>query len=182
MLSNLTEFLFSTEGRISRSQFWLKCVLSFIVLFAIWTTIFLVFAARIAFSSINMPKLVLVYFLMFLFFFLITAWPFTVVLVKRMHDRNKSGWLVLAYWIPAAFQIIFPVHNLFATARHDTSAASTSVDLINLFATTRHGQDTSDLSTIVDLIVFAVMAWFFIEFGCMRGTNGANQYGPDPVA
>src|SRR5882672_10331368 len=23
--------------------------------------------------------------------------------------------------------------------------------------------------------------WFFIEFGCMRGTVGPNKYGPDPV-
>jgi uncharacterized membrane protein YhaH (DUF805 family) len=24
--------------------------------------------------------------------------------------------------------------------------------------------------------------WFFIELGCLRGTAGDNQYGPDPLA
>jgi uncharacterized membrane protein YhaH (DUF805 family) len=34
---------------------------------------------------------------------------------------------------------------------------------------------------IVWLISFGISIWFFIEFGCMRGTIGANAYGPDPV-
>lgn len=34
---------------------------------------------------------------------------------------------------------------------------------------------------MVDLIVLVVLVWFFIEFGCMRGTIGVNRYGPDPV-
>ena len=41
--------------------------------------------------------------------------------------------------------------------------------------------DSSAVSTNPNLIAFVVGVWFFIEFGCMRGTVGANRYGPDPV-
>ena len=74
-------------------------------------------------------------------------------MVKRIHDRNKSGWLVLAYWVPAALHII-----LIAAGASDNAAV-----------------------TILSLITAGVGIWFFVEFGCMRGTIGANQYGADPV-
>jgi uncharacterized membrane protein YhaH (DUF805 family) len=38
------------------------------------------------------------------------------------------------------------------------------------------------VSAIILLIVSMIVSlWFFVEFGCLRGTIGANRYGPDPV-
>jgi uncharacterized membrane protein YhaH (DUF805 family) len=34
---------------------------------------------------------------------------------------------------------------------------------------------------IFGVIGFLVFIWFLIEFGCLRGTIGANRYGPDSV-
>jgi uncharacterized membrane protein YhaH (DUF805 family) len=34
---------------------------------------------------------------------------------------------------------------------------------------------------ILGVAVTAINLWFFVEFGCMRGTIGANRFGPDPV-
>ena len=31
------------------------------------------------------------------------------------------------------------------------------------------------------LVTLGISIWFFIEFGCMRGTVGENRFGPDPV-
>ncbi len=28
---------------------------------------------------------------------------------------------------------------------------------------------------------FAISIWGFVEIGCLRGTEGPNQYGPDPL-
>jgi uncharacterized membrane protein YhaH (DUF805 family) len=86
-------------------------------------------------------------------FFLLTLWPNIAVLVKRIHDRNKSGWLMLLYYVPAILDYII-------------SAAI--------------GQQ-SPAAVFLSLIMLVVGIWFFIEFGCMRGTIGANRYGPDPV-
>ena len=37
------------------------------------------------------------------------------------------------------------------------------------------------LDYLLNIIVFVVSIWFFVELGCLRGTVGSNQYGPDPL-
>ena len=34
---------------------------------------------------------------------------------------------------------------------------------------------------VLHLVSFAITVWAFVELGCLRGTVGPNQYGPDPV-
>ena len=145
MLSKFRQFLFSTAGRISRSQLWLKWLLPFFVIYTLWTIIVgeLVFVA-IGLGALSSDRWLFADLLIIWISFLFAAWSFTAVLVKRIHDRNKSGWLVLFLWAPGTLLIILP-------------------------------------EALVDLIEIVVSVWFLIEFGCMRGTVGANQYGPDPV-
>jgi uncharacterized membrane protein YhaH (DUF805 family) len=42
---------------------------------------------------------------------------------------------------------------------------------------------TPDLSGvfILSLAATAIAIWAFVELGCLRGTPGPNQYGPDPL-
>jgi uncharacterized membrane protein YhaH (DUF805 family) len=35
---------------------------------------------------------------------------------------------------------------------------------------------------ILYLISFCITVWAFVELGCLRGTRGPNQYGPDPLS
>jgi uncharacterized membrane protein YhaH (DUF805 family) len=37
------------------------------------------------------------------------------------------------------------------------------------------------LQTILALAAFALTIWGFVEIGCLRGTAGTNNYGPDPL-
>jgi uncharacterized membrane protein YhaH (DUF805 family) len=77
---------------------------------------------------------------------------------KRLHDRNKSAWyLLLFYFVPGVL-------------------AAASV-LIGEFV-----EDSSIIATVLTLLAVALMVWAFVELGCLRGTVGANPYGPDPVA
>ena len=34
---------------------------------------------------------------------------------------------------------------------------------------------------LLGLTWVGISLWFFVEFGCLRGTIGANRFGPDPV-
>jgi uncharacterized membrane protein YhaH (DUF805 family) len=140
-------FLFSLEGRISRSWLWLRW---FLPVIAIHVILWIMIAIGAAADSATLTTIFLVVWIVFC---LLTLWPSIAVMVKRIHDRNKTGWLVLAYWIPAGLQTI-----LFVVGISDSAA-----------------------NTILNLITAAVGIWFFVEFGCMRGTIGPNQYGPDPV-
>jgi uncharacterized membrane protein YhaH (DUF805 family) len=135
------------EGRISRSWLWLRW---FLPVIAIHVILWIMIAIGAAADSATLTTIFLVVWIVFC---LLTLWPSIAVMVKRIHDRNKTGWLVLAYWIPAGLQTI-----LFVVGISDSAA-----------------------NTILNLITAAVGIWFFVEFGCMRGTIGPNQYGPDPV-
>lgn len=141
------QFLFSLEGRISRSRLWLGW---FLPLIAIHVVLLIMIAIAAAADSSAGTGIFLVIWIIFC---LLTLWPNIAVMVKRIHDRDKTGWLVLAYWIPVGLQAI-----LFFADASDNAAG-----------------------TILDVITGAVGIWFLIEFGCMRGTVGANQYGPDPT-
>jgi len=141
------QFAFSLEGRISRSQLWLQWALPVV---AIHVVLWIMIAIAAAADSSGWTA---TFFILWIAFWLATLWPNIAVMVKRIHDRNKTGWLVLAYWVPAGLQTI-----LFIADASDNMAAS-----------------------LIRLITIAVGIWFFIELGCMRGTVGPNRYGADPV-
>ena len=97
-------------------------------------------------------------------FQLLVLWPGIVLLIKRIHDRNKSGWLVWVLYGPLIVGTIFSIAAFVAIALGSTEIAALGI-----------------ISGVVWIAVVVIAIWFFIEFGCMRGTIGANQYGPDPV-
>ena len=145
----LAAFYFSPRGRISRSQYWLWFFLPIFIVSLILNGV----AAADGKDLRVLPGL----------FQLLVLWPGIAVLIKRIHDRNKSGWLVWALYGPFILAVIFAIAAAIALAA-GSSAASLWV-----------------ICGVFGVAVVAVGIWFFIEFGCMRGTIGANQYGPDPV-
>lgn len=42
--------------------------------------------------------------------------------------------------------------------------------------------ELSDTSSLFSLVSIAISIWAFVELGCLRGTQGPNKYGPDPLA
>jgi len=37
------------------------------------------------------------------------------------------------------------------------------------------------ISYLVHILAIALAIWGFVELGCLRGTRGANRFGPDPL-
>ncbi|MGH7055482.1 MAG: DUF805 domain-containing protein [Stellaceae bacterium] len=150
-------FYFSPRGRISRSQYWLKFFLPVLIIGAILGGI----AGGIEGAGGGggwkvLPDI----------FELLVIWPGIAVLIKRIHDRDKSGALVWALYGPMIPEIVFAIIAIGVAVSGDRSAA------VGLFA----------VAGVLGLITVLVGIWFFIEFGCMRGTIGANRFGPDPVS
>jgi uncharacterized membrane protein YhaH (DUF805 family) len=99
-------------------------------------------------------------------------WPALVIYIKRIHDRNKSGWFILIPVIPGVLLGItwgVAVVGMLSTAA--TGANPSAGVLVGAGAFT----------WILLLAHFGISLWFFIEFGCMRGTIGSNRFGADPV-
>lgn len=44
-----------------------------------------------------------------------------------------------------------------------------------------HDRDKSGWWILIVLIPFIGIIWYIVEFGFLRGTDGPNQYGPDPL-
>ena len=136
---------FKFNGRTNRARFWIACL----VLAAINVVLAVVgylTDQSVVFQAVNgMLNIVI----------LIAS---IAAGVKRLHDRNKSGWyLLLFYFLPGVL-------------------AAAGV-LVGEFV-----EDSTIIATALTLLAFALMVWAFVELGCLRGTVGANPYGPDPVA
>jgi uncharacterized membrane protein YhaH (DUF805 family) len=137
--------LFSFTGRINRAKYWLGVGL----LIAYWIVVGIVLS--IFFYSLGSAGYILA----------LAAgaaatigglWAGLAIGVKRLHDRDKSGWWLLLFWLlPGILSGI-------------GTAAGGGV-----------------LGMLFNLGSFAISIWGFVEIGCLRGTEGANQYGADPL-
>jgi uncharacterized membrane protein YhaH (DUF805 family) len=148
---SFAQFYFSITGRISRSQYWLKFFLPVLIIGIILNAVALLDSDHLSF----LPTI----------FQLLVLWPGIAVLIKRIHDRNKSGWMVWLLYGPLILAVIFSIGTAIAIALQGKgSAAGLGIAAATLW-----------------IVVLGVGIWFFVEFGCLRGTIGANRYGPDPV-
>jgi uncharacterized membrane protein YhaH (DUF805 family) len=158
-------FYFSPSGRISRSQYWLKFVLPYLAI-----TVILQIAALI--SGPGSPASAIVTTILCVFW-LAALWPSIAVLVKRIHDRNKSGWFILFLFVPAVvFSVLLFVWlgaAIIAAAAGQPVTAAISLGIVGI------------LVIGLGTIILGINIWFFVEFGCLRGTIGANRFGADPT-
>jgi uncharacterized membrane protein YhaH (DUF805 family) len=164
-------FLFRSEGRINRGKYWLAmliilCWMMFVLmLLAAIGSIFGIAGHRFAIDitsisasfqfagsepsskSAVFPQIVT--FPMTLLF----AWCYLAASIKRLHDRNKSGWWMLPFFAAPG------LYDHFEGRLGDSYAAA-----------------------LVGLAVFVVFIWGYVEMCFLKGTRGPNRFGPDPLA
>jgi uncharacterized membrane protein YhaH (DUF805 family) len=157
-------FYFSPSGRISRSQYWLRFMLPYFGITFGLEILAAIGGANSVFAG--------VIGIILMIFSLVAVWPSIAMLVKRIHDRNKSGWLCLALYIPVIlFSITLAVWivTFVVAIASGKSEAAASVGALGAIV------------GILGVVTAGIGIWFFVEFGCLRGTIGDNRFGPDPV-
>jgi uncharacterized membrane protein YhaH (DUF805 family) len=148
----LSQMLFSFQGRINRKPWWLVglAVMVTMVVVLIVTAMF----GGVGISSDDPMGIIATLGVMAIFFFLLIIpliWIGLALGAKRLHDRNKSAWwLILFYLVPG---ILDTIGN--------------------------HLGDIPSL--VFSIAAFALSIWGLVELGFLRGTVGPNQYGPDPL-
>lgn len=95
-----------------------------------------------------------------LIWILAVAYPAYAVSAKRFQDRNKNGALGAILIGISAFSVLLQLFGI-----------GVSSDPMH----------PSTFGMILRLATLAVAIWYLIELGILRGTVGANDYGPDPV-
>jgi uncharacterized membrane protein YhaH (DUF805 family) len=136
--------LFKFSGRTNRAKFWLAAL----VYFAINVVLAVIGYATdqsAAFQAVN-GMIGIVIFISGL-----------AVGVKRLHDRNKSGWYLLVFYVVPGILMLAAIGAYFAMEDGGTVAAG------------------------LGFAAFAIGVWAFVELACLRGTVGPNAYGPDPL-
>ena len=162
-------FYFSLNGRISRSQYWLRFVVPYMVIYFILEII-----GAIAGSG---SDLYIAISIVIFIFSLVMFWPSIAILIKRIHDRNKSGWWSLFLYLPT---LIFTILLIAWVGTAIVAIAAGGTDSVTDAALPALG-GLGILVIVVGLAALGIDIWFFVEFGCLRGTIGSNRFGPDPV-
>jgi uncharacterized membrane protein YhaH (DUF805 family) len=147
---NWGNLLFSYEGRINRAKYWLAILVYVIVTFVGGIIGFASGSEALANSLSGLISLA-------------TFISGILVGIKRLHDRDKSGWWLLLFYILPG--VLFTIGGVML-----------------FFGLVADSSGLGGASSIFFLGGAAVLLWAFIELGCLRGTVGPNQYGPDPLA
>ena len=135
---------FKFNGRANRAKFWIAALI-YAVINVILAVIGYAMDQGSAFQAINGILQIVI---------LVSS---LAVGVKRLHDRDKSGWyLLLFYLVPGVLVAIASVLGMTM-------------------------EDSTIIAGILGLVAFAVGVWAFVELGCLRGSIGANRFGPDPI-
>lgn len=104
-------------------------------------------------------------------------WIFAALGVKGLHDRNRSGLLLLMFFgVPVLLSLVTlsltsGVQGLLLGLGSSPSSASTAAL-----------GSRAVLLLLLQGLSLAVSAWALVELGCLDGTPGWNRYGPDPAA
>lgn len=166
-----TWYIFGFQGRINRAKCWLAgliilCWMAFLIMLMEAVTYF-VSGTTVAFGfnlndifrvvdpawfrALSSTDLVSLLFQMVgtpLF-----LWVYMATSIKRLHDRDKSGWWMVPFFVAPG------LYGQFADRLGDTIVAT----LIGAAA-----------------VVFSI--WGIVEMYFRKGTNGPNRFGSDPLA
>lgn len=149
------------SGRAPRAEFWWY-ILAIVVAAAVISIIESMLGLSRVFGPYGPITLILL---------VATFIPSLAVQTRRLHDTNRSGWWLVAFYLLYCVLLwsIWPMLGAMSSmdgAVTDPAAMPAMPTGIAMFAS---------------LAIF-VMAIVLIVFWCFEGTKGDNKYGPDPYA
>jgi hypothetical protein len=83
---------------------------------------------------------------------LVFAWSYAATSIKRLHDRNKSGWWMVPFIVATG------LYGQFEGWLGDSWAKA-----------------------FIGLAVFIFFTWGLVEMYCLRGNPWTNRFGPNPL-
>jgi uncharacterized membrane protein YhaH (DUF805 family) len=162
---SLTQLLFSFKGRIKRLHWWVASLAAGFV--ASVLTAILEGAARSLGEAIVNPvthqfEPTGIFGLAVSIIGLVNAWVAFALSVKRLHDRDRTGWWLLWQLLIIAVAVILVIVAIAVPKDENT------VWYV--------------LAGAAGLTAFLISLWLFVQIGFLRGTQGPNRFGPDPLA
>lgn len=156
-----SNYLFSFRGRLNRQPYWMFVFVAFgfMLVMAIIAAPYVIIEHPST-SDGDRPLSPLGWATVAVECVIVIAYLIAAVAIslKRLHDRNKGfGWFLLFLVVPGVL----------------SNVADPQVGI---------AQSLPMAATLVIALVSIVLSlWGFVEMGFLRGTQGDNRYGPDPL-
>ena len=147
---DLGNLFFGFSGRLNRGKYWLAVVV-FVVISAIMSALDLALGPDSISAALLNAIVGIVTFISGL-----------AVGIKRLHDRDKSGWWLLVFYVVPGILITIAL-------------------IIGIYGVATESMGNLGTATLLGLASLAIGVWAFVELGCLRGTVGPNRFGPDPL-
>jgi uncharacterized membrane protein YhaH (DUF805 family) len=163
IMSLLTSF----DGRINRAKWWLGSLIvavAAIVLYLILAAIFGLLS--IPTDPAQIASMMRTGAIVQLLLVIIIAYPTTALMIKRLNDRDRPRYFAYIFWAPSILSLVGGVLGI----------TQTTVDMGGIPMPTPNG-----LGYVLLVASFVVGIWALIELGILKGTEGPNQHGPDPL-
>lgn len=163
----------SFDGRINRAKWWLGVVIIIVATLILYVILgmFIGGSMMAGFDPMAGPEAMTSMMrkaaILSTVVLVITAYPITALMKKRLNDRDRPDWLIYVFWAPTV------INQLLALTGMGTSL--TEVGGVQM-------PTPSGISWLVSLAGLAVAIWVLVDLGCIRGTEGPNQHGPDPLS
>jgi uncharacterized membrane protein YhaH (DUF805 family) len=161
---SLTDLLFSFKGRINRKPWWLATIA--VGLAASVITGILEVLARASGATIVNPvthefEPTGIFGLATSIIALANMWIAFALSAKRLHDRDRTGWWLIWQLLILILAVILVV--VAVAVPHEQGAVWYA------------------LAGAAGLAAFVISVWLFVQIGFLRGTQGPNRFGPDPL-
>ena len=171
---NWGHYLFSFSGRINRAKVWLFVLLAIVFEIVAFTSVMTAFGFQ-HFVNVAQHKepatvlsgngVALALCALVGLAFLVLIFSGFAVLVKRLHDRNKSAWWLLLFYLLPFVLNGYAVASVMSAMQQGVLPTA-----------------TNPLAIVARGIAALISLWAFVEIYCLRGTEGDNAYGSDPLA
>jgi uncharacterized membrane protein YhaH (DUF805 family) len=158
------DFLFGYRGRLNRAKYWLAGLIYVAVTVVPAFLLLILFnwagvtsaddlTSRLQASTTATVSL-LVLIVLFIIVWVGTIVSSFMVAIRRLHDRDKSGWWVVTFYV-----------------------------LPGLLSAVADGlrEQSTGLAVVLYVTSLAITIWAIVELGFLRGTDGANRFGSDPL-
>jgi uncharacterized membrane protein YhaH (DUF805 family) len=155
------QILFSPAGRIRRRDYWLYSIGLFVAALAlqylVHSAIFGLPGKTLFADGAWMRGKTTPYALFAAAVFVVRQWPGFCIVAKRWHDRGRTAWIAVAYFVAANL-------SLWGQVAYSVRGAPQNVFM----------------QALIGLPALGLLLWQFVECGCLDGTRGPNKYGPSP--
>jgi uncharacterized membrane protein YhaH (DUF805 family) len=184
----LFHYLFSFSGRINRAKQWAILLVGLVfgillqVAFATlvgWGAVQAAFQNKTPFMQFVTTQQFHTFLVVAGIIYLVMIYIHLAVTTKRLHDRNKGAWWLLIFvllplvlnipalmYLPQMFEQMITAIKAAQAGGHTPPPQFVQPPLVII---------SRGAASIISL-------WAFVELYCLRGTEGPNRFGSDPLA